>query len=186
MMANTVAVNMTVSITDDNIIDQCIKGERAAQKKLYDTYCDAMYTLAFRITKNHELSKDSLQDAFIEVFKNIRSYNKTGTIGSWIKTIVIRKAVKTISYESRYESMSSTTEEASVDYEQFTSQILEKAIQNLPHGARTVFTLVEIEGYRHTEIAKMLNISEGTSRSQLNYAKKSLRKFLKEEENEIR
>ena len=182
MMANTATVNMKIPIAKDDLISACKGGDRNAQKKLYVNYCDAMYTLAFRITKNHELANDSLQDAFIEVFKNIKSYNGSGTIGSWIKTIVIRKAVKTIKYEVRYESMEGVSEPYSDSYETFTSHLLEKAIQSLPSGARTVFTLVEVEGYKHTEIAKMLKISEGTSRSQLSYAKKLLRTYLKNEE----
>lgn len=182
MMANTAAASMTIPISTDSIISACIEGDRSAQKKLYVNYCDAMYTLAYRITKNHELANDSLQDAFIEVFKNIKSYDGTGTIGSWIKTIVVRKAVKTIKYEVRYESMEGVQEPISENYETFTSHLLEKAIQSLPNGARTIFTLIEIEGYKHTETSKMLKISEGTSRSQLSYAKKLLRTYLRNEE----
>ncbi|PCJ66130.1 MAG: RNA polymerase subunit sigma-24 [Bacteroidetes bacterium] len=169
-------------MTTDSLITACIEGDRTAQQKLYVNYCDAMYTLAYRITKNHELANDSLQDAFIEVFKNLKSYDGSGTIGSWIKTIVIRKAVKTIRYEVRYESMEGVSEPMTENYENFTSHLLEKAIQSLPDGARTVFTLVEIEGYKHTEIAKMLHVNEGTSRSQLSYAKKLLRTYLTNEE----
>ena len=102
MMANTAAASMTIPISTDSIISACIEGDRTAQKKLYVNYCDAMYTLAYRITKNHELANDSLQDAFIEVFKNIKSYDGSGTIGSWIKTIVVRKAIKTIKYEKSF------------------------------------------------------------------------------------
>ena len=182
MMANTAAVNMKIPIEKNDLISACIRGDGAAQKKLYVNYCDAMYTLAYRITKNHELANDSLQDAFVEVFKNLKSYDGSGTIGSWIKTILVRKATKTIKYEVRYEGMEGVNEPVSDNYETFTSHLLEKAIQSLPSGARAIFTLVEIEGYRHTETAKMLKISEGTSRSQLSYAKKLLRTYLKNEE----
>ena len=185
MMAELATVNTAQTLPEKTLISDCLAGERVAQKKLYHLYCKAMYTLAFRITKNHELTNDCLQDAFLEVFVKLHTYKGTGTLGSWIKTIVIRKATKSIVYETRYGRMDELKEEPMVPYQTFSSQILEKAIQDLPSSARTIFTLVEMEGYKHTECAELLQISAGTSRTQLHYAKKILQIVLKNERDEI-
>lgn len=187
MMAESVTATMTVADTQSlskTLLQRCIDGERMAQKELYQTYCNAMYTLAYRITNDHDQAHDVLQDAFIEVFRDLKSYNATGTIGSWIKTIVVRKATKKQQFEQRFESFEAK-HDPGINYQKFTSVALEREISNLPEGYRTVFTLVEIEGYRHTEIAKMLNISESTSRTQLYHAKKTLQKRLKGERSAI-
>ncbi len=166
--------------TEKTLLQRCLEGERLAQKQLYQNYSQAMYTLAYRITNDADLAHDALQEAFIDVFQSLKSFKGSGTIGSWIKTIVIRKATKTVKFEKRFETLSDK-HELSVDYQKFTSTALEREIFALPEGYRTVFTLCEIEGYKHTEIAKMLNISESTSRTQLHHAKKRLKTKLKNE-----
>lgn len=183
MIANVAALNMSANAPDQSIVGECLAGNRIAQKRLYESYCGAMYTVAYRITKNHELANDCLQEAFISVFQNLDSYNSTGTLGSWIKRIVVRKATRHVVYEQRYVDMANLKVEPSVNYQEFSSHVLEQAIQNLPDGARTIFTLIEVEGYKHTETADLLKISVGTSRSQLHYAKKLLKSALKNERN---
>ncbi|MFT5723483.1 MAG: RNA polymerase sigma factor (sigma-70 family) [Bacteroidia bacterium] len=183
MMAESVTAHMTISDTQAStktLLQRCLDGERVAQKELYHTYCKAMYTLAYRITNDPDQANDVLQEAFIDVFRNLKSYKASGTLGSWIKTIVVRKATKQHMFDQRFETFEAK-HDVGVDYHQFTSTVLEKEIFRLPEGYRTVFTLVEIEGYKHAEIAKMLNISESTSRTQLYHAKKTLQKRLKGE-----
>jgi RNA polymerase sigma-70 factor (ECF subfamily) len=185
MMANTVSAQMAVSEArspEQALVTRCLNGERTAQKELYLKYSKAMYTLAYRITNNQDHAHDVLQDAFLAVFKDLKSFQSKSTLGAWIKTIVVRTAVRQQKFESRFERFEEQHDHG-IPYEQFASAQLEKAIHNLPEGYRTVFTLVEIEGYKHQEIAGMLNISEGTSRSQLYHAKKLLRKQLKGEHN---
>jgi len=165
---------------ENHLLQRCLEGERLAQKELYLNYSKAMYTLAYRITNNPDLAHDVLQDAFIDVFRDLKSFKAKSTIGSWIKTIVIRKAVRQQKFEERFETFEEKHDKG-IPYEEIASTVLEQAILNLPEGYRTVFTLVEVEGYKHTEIAKMLRISESTSRSQLYHAKKTLREQLKGE-----
>jgi RNA polymerase sigma factor (sigma-70 family) len=183
MMAESITAQMTLSDTQAStitLLQRCLDGERKAQKELYLTYCKAMYTLAFRITNDPDQAHDVLQEAFMDVFNNLNSYQSKGTLGSWIKTIVIRKAIKQYKFDQRFESFEAK-HDVGIDYQHFTSAALEREISNLPEGYRTVFTLVEIEGYKHTEIAKLLHISESTSRTQLHHAKKALQKRLKGE-----
>ena len=183
MMANSATASMTVSetqITEKTLLQRCLEGERAAQKQLYHTYCSAMYTLAYRITSDPDQASDALQEAFIDVFRSLKSYKSNGTIGAWIKTIVIRKATKQMRFEQRFERFEEK-HDTGIAYQTFSSSLLEKEIAALPEGYRTVFTLSEIEGYKHAEIADMLNISVSTSRTQLFHAKRTLREKLKHE-----
>lgn len=183
MMANSATASLTISeaqVTSKTLLQRCLEGERAAQKELYQTYCKAMYTLAYRITNNADLAHDVLQDAFIDVFRDLKSFKSSGTIGSWIKTIVIRKATKQLKFEQRFETFEDKHDTA-ISYQKFSSTLLEREIGALPEGYRTVFTLAEIEGYKHAEIAKILNISVSTSRTQLFHAKRTLRSKLKDE-----
>lgn len=182
-MANTVSAQMAISETvsrEKDLLQRCLDGERLAQKELYYKYSDAMYTLAFRITNNHDLAHDVLQESFLDVFRDLKNFKEHSTLGAWIKTIVIRRAVRLQRFEERFERLDESHDE-SIPYQQFASEALEAAILSLPEGYRTVFTLVEVEGYKHKEIAELLSISESTSRSQLHHAKKMLRKKLKGE-----
>jgi RNA polymerase sigma-70 factor (ECF subfamily) len=164
----------------NDLIIRCRKGDRAAQKKLFDTYKKAMYTKAYRIVNDSDHAHDVLQEAFLEVFRDIGQFRGTSTLGAWIKTIVIRKALYKQKIELRYESINEAAHDEPVEWEDtLTGEQLHRAIQALPDGYRAVFTLIEIEGYSHQEVSTLLAISEGTSKSQLYHAKKALQKTLK-------
>ncbi|MFT4523305.1 MAG: RNA polymerase sigma factor (sigma-70 family) [Bacteroidia bacterium] len=184
MMAQTATANLVFTQLNDveqELLNGCLDKNRAAQKKLYLRYSTAMYTLAYRITNDQDAAHDVLQDAFIEVFRDLHTFKAKSTLGAWIKTIVARKAGKQVKFEQRYEALEIDLHDTAVPYEDIASILLEKIIAMLPIGCRTVFTLFEIEGYKHKEIANMLNIAESTSRTQLLHAKKLLREQLKGE-----
>ncbi len=174
-------MSFTISMTEAELIDACLANSRRAQKDLYDRYKQAMYTIAYRITGSFEEAEEVLQDAFLSVFRNLGNFRRESTLGAWIKTIVVRTAIKKVKkkiyfepledHHQRKEVVNWASAKLDVDY-------LEKAIKQLPEGYRTVFVLVEVEGYGHKEIAGMLDISEGTSKSQLFHAKKKLRNIL--------
>ncbi len=169
-------------MTETVLVNGCIANDRIAQRQLYDRYKTAMYTLAYRLTGDFDDANDVLQDAFLEVFKNIKQFRQQSTLGAWIKTILIRKAYRKrqkIRYLDLVEEL--PTEAASTNWydENSNAEHLEAAIVSLSEGFRTVFVLVEVEGYTHREVAEMLGIAEGTSKSQLFYAKKKLREKLK-------
>ncbi|MBV6653754.1 MAG: RNA polymerase sigma factor, partial [Mameliella sp.] len=125
-------------------------------------------------------ANDVLQDAFIKVFKALPRFRRESTLGAWIKTIVVRTALSHIKREMKFESLEQNAREEAIDWgHRLDVEYLEKAIQKLPGGYRAVFVLVEIEGYPHKEVAEMLGISVGTSKSQLYHAKKRLRESLK-------
>jgi len=166
--------------TIKEVIEGCKKQNLHAQKELYNLYCDEMYTLAYRITRSFELSNDVLQDAFIEVFRDIKKFRGEGPVGKWIKTIVFRVAIRLLKKESNYSDLEDGQwDELSVPENMYDKQVLEHLILSLPDGYRAVFCMVSIEGYSHRETAEILGISEGTSKSQLHHAKKMLRDKIK-------
>ena len=162
-----------------DLIAQCRAHDRLAQRTLYDQYRRAMFTLAYRITGDFEEATEVLQDAFIQVFKNLEKFRYESTLGAWIKTIVVRMAYRHLKSRVVFEELPPQYNASKIDWGDFLdAEYLEKAIQNLPDGFRTVFTLIEIEGFSHREVGDILGISEGTSKSQLFYAKKKLREML--------
>ncbi|MDO1447116.1 RNA polymerase sigma factor [Rhodocytophaga aerolata] len=173
-------MSLTSDEAENELIAQCRKGDRAAQKKLYDQYKKAMFTKAFRIVNNMDHAHDVLQEAFLEVFKDIGQFRGNSTLGAWIKTIVIRKALRKQRIEIKYESIHEIQHGEPAEWpDTLSGEQLHKAIQALPAGYRAVFTLIEIEGYSHKEVSTLLHISEGTSKSQLYHSKKMLQKMLK-------
>jgi len=164
--------------SEAELITGCLLHDRVAQRNLYDRYKKAMYTLAYRITGDFDDANDVLQDAFLEVFRHLDQFRGEATLGAWIKQIVVRKSTKKkkiINWQNVDENF-----EEIIDWGETEINVahLETAILSLPDGFRTIFVLAEVEGYLHREIALMLNISEGTSKSQLFHAKRKLRNML--------
>lgn len=166
---------------DGLIIKECIKNNRLAQKTLFDKYSRAMYTTAYRILNDHDHAHDIVQESFIEIFRDLKNIRNKNSLYSWMKTIVARKAIRLIKNAKQFELIEENHNIKEAEFNQeFTAEDLDKAIRSLPAGNRTIFLLIEVEGYKHKEVAKILDISDGTSKSQLFYAKKLLRKYLKE------
>ncbi len=163
------------------LIEECRKGSRKAQFNLYDQYSKAMYNLAFRILNNREDTEDILQEAFVECFRNLKSFRFESTFGAWLKKIVVNKCINHIKKRKidleYYETLPVTVyeEEENVEYE--TEKIF-RGIEKLPDGYRIILTLYLLEGYDHTEISQILGISESTSKSQYSRAKEKLRTLL--------
>ncbi|WP_159473911.1 RNA polymerase sigma factor [Dyadobacter sp. 3J3] len=164
--------------TEAELISGCLLHDRTAQRLLYDRYKNAMYTLAYRITGDYDDANDVLQDSFMEVFLHLDQFRGEAKLGAWIKQIVVRKSTK----KKRIVIWQNVEEETgeSINWGEIDINVahLQTAILALPDGFRTIFVLAEIEGYTHREIAEMLNISEGTSKSQLFHAKRKLRSML--------
>lgn len=164
--------------SEAELITGCLLHDRIAQRLLYDRYKKAMYTLAYRITGDFDDANDVLQDAFLEVFRHLDQFRGEATLGAWIKQIVVRKSTKKkriVVWQNVEEDMA---ESINWGEDNINVAHLETAIFALPDGFRTIFVLAEIEGYTHREIAVILSISEGTSKSQLFHAKRKLRSML--------
>jgi RNA polymerase sigma factor (sigma-70 family) len=173
-------MSFNFSLYEDELVNNCLKGERLAQKEVYDRYKDAMYNIALRITNNPDDACDCLQEAFIQIYRDLGKFNKMSTLGAWIKTIVVRTAIKTKKALYLTESIDEVRSDEIIEWpNELSGEDLNRAISELSDGYRMVFLLTEVEGYTHKEVAEMLNISAGTSKSQLFHAKKLLQKKLK-------
>lgn len=133
-------------------------------------------------------AEDILHQGFIKIFKYIHTFNGSGSFIGWMKRIVINAAIKHYSSNKKHYYHSQESEalqlaETEHDvFEKLTAEDLMKLINTLPEGYRMIFNLYVVEGYKHREISEMLNISEGTSKSQLAKAKAMLQRRLKEQE----
>lgn len=142
-----------------------------------------MYVICLRYARHELEAQDILQEGFIKVFRKLDTYRGEGTIGSWIKTIIVRTAIKT--YHSGHFQHENVGQEMEVEehvnptiISKLTEEEIINAIKKLPEGYRTVFNLYAIEGYKHKEIADLLGIGESTSRSQLVKARRLLQTYL--------
>lgn len=161
--------------TEKDLIDACLSQDRQAQFELFERYKVAMFNVIFRISNDYDQANDVLQEGFIEVFRHLKSFRRDSAIGAWIKTIMIRKALKNTKAQVVFEELNEEiiTNELMLD-QWIDAETLDLAIRSLPGSSRAVFVLFEIEGYSHEEISKLLNVTIGTSKSQLHYAKKLL------------
>lgn len=175
-------MSYTVDPYELELVEKCLNHDRANQKSLYDRYKDSMYTLLVRMLNDQEEAADALQEAFIKVFTSLGKYKMKSSLGAWIKTIVVREALsrqKKKRYHLEIDEQSQNLEPIVWD-SNLTGEYLAKAIAKLPEGYRSVFLLIEVEGYTHREVGEIIGISEGTSKSQLYHAKKKLQNNLAE------
>lgn len=170
---------------EQELIDGCRKGSRASQKALYERYCRKMMVVCLRYSKSSAEAEDILQEAFVKVFQGIKDFRQESKLETWITRIMVNTALNA-QRKKLYlfpmvdvEEIDLPDEELSVSGIHFT-QLLEM-IQSLPQGCQVVFNMFAIEGYSHKEIATLLSISEGTSKSQYARARSLLQgKLVKE------
>ena len=169
------------------IIERCVKGDQKAFYEIYTLYSKAMFNICHRIIGNQEVAEDVLQEAFVSAFQNIKSYQGKASFGAWLKKIVVNRAISHLRKQqlemielNDHLEIKNDDEIDDIDLVMKVETIRE-AIQKLPNGFRVVFSLYLLEGYDHKEIAEILDISESTSKSQYNRAKKKLKEILREE-----
>ena len=173
-------MHFTPDSTEQEIVTGCLKNDRTSQKKLFDRYKDSMYTLIFRIVRDEDKSCDALQEGFIQVFAGLNRFRWESTLGAWIKTIMVRSALREVKEKMYFEDYGLEAGNKTIEWdENLTGEMLDRAIAALSPGYRSVFILVEVEGYTHKEVADIMNISVGTSKSQLSRAKQVLQERLK-------
>ncbi|MGD1839543.1 MAG: RNA polymerase sigma factor [Thermonemataceae bacterium] len=179
---------MSTQYTDihQHWIEGCRQGDRKAQKEIYRLYAKGMLNVSMRILNEMTEAEDVLQEAFVDMFKKIHTFKGESSFGAWFKRIIVNKSINQLKKRKTYQKMIAQyepPEEVTTEANEVTSWRLErvqKGIQQLPDGFRTVLTLYLIEEYSHKEIAQTLGITESTSKSQLNRAKTKLRNWLKE------
>jgi len=168
-----------------DLFEGCKKGDAKAQRNLYDVSKAKLLGICRRYTSSRDEAKDVLQDTFIKIFAKIHHVEAAEKLEAWMKSIAVRTAIDFYHQKKADQlvfSQWSATEMGEVvdlSIKDFTDEYLVTLINQLPTGCRLVFNLFIIEGYSHTEIAEMLTITEGTSRSQLHYAKCLLKQKFK-------
>jgi RNA polymerase sigma-70 factor (ECF subfamily) len=142
-----------------------------------------MMSICRRYTKNTEEAEEVLINGFVKIFKNISNYTGKGNFEGWMKRIIVNEALNyQKQYKAKWDRVSLLESDAKTNLSTSDeAEDLLKILQSLPSGYQTVFNLYAVEGYKHKEIAKMLNISENTSKSQLRKAKAMLQKIIKNE-----
>jgi len=160
------------------LIEKCKQQDAKAQSVLYKQYSNVLFGICLKYSPNRAEAEDNLQDAFITIFSRIEQYQGKGSFEGWIKRITVntalqkyrKKKVYDISNEQQIEDVDVEIEETKVPLD-----FLLKIIQELPDRYRLVFNLYVLDGYSHKEIAEMLGISDGTSKSNLARARMILK-----------
>lgn len=170
------------TISESDLIAGCIAGDRQMQEELYNRFASKMYAVCLRYANNSDDAQDLLQEGFIKVYKNLHRFRAEGSFEGWIRRVFINSSIEHYRKKAAKLSTVSDKEESTIEDTDITAidTLAEKdiirLIQDLSPGYRTVFNLYVIEGYSHREIGELLNISEGTSKSQLARAKGILQK----------
>ena len=173
-------------ITDwDILLDGCRKGDRKAQKRLFDRLSPKMFPLCIRYMGNREAAEDVLQEGFITLFSRLDSYAGKGSFEGWARRLFVNTALMqlrkndALAGSDDIDAARSLSSEAPSAVETLGYRELMKLIASLPEGLRTVFNLYVIEGYSHKEIAEALWMEEATSRSKLQRARIRLQELMK-------
>ncbi|WP_317131295.1 RNA polymerase sigma factor [Polaribacter sp. IC073] len=164
-------------------MQQCCQQKLEAQSKVYQLYVDKLFVVCLKYSKNYQDAEDTLQDSFIVIFDKIKQYKNKGSFEGWLKRITINTALQKYRTTTRLEIVEEVLDQDSIDEVDFDNENLEvhfllQLIQQLPDRYRLVFNLYVLDNYAHKEIASLLKISEGTSKSNLSRARKILKNQL--------
>ncbi len=167
-------------MTDRELIEGCIREERACQEELFRRYAGKLLSICRRYARHEMEAEDLLQDTLIKVFDNLDKFGHRGSFEGWLRKIAVNTALKNCNRNSfRRENIGiEPGQDQAVEPEavsHLSEEELLRLIRELPEGYRVIFNLYAIEGYSHKEIADLLNIKESTSRSQLVKARNMLK-----------
>ena len=172
-------------MANKTLLDSCKKGDAKAQKMLYDLFKAKLMGLCRRYTSTRDDAQDVLQETFIKIFQHINQLEDASKLESWMKRIAVNTAINLYRKNNagkdilQYEIGERMMQEPAIDsLLEVSDKYLVEMINSLPDAQRIVFNMFEVEGFSHVEIAELLEISEGNSRSRLFFAKQTLREKL--------
>lgn len=173
------------NIQENDLIQGCLAGDRRMQEELYNRFSPKMYAVCLRYATDADEAQDLLQEGFIKIFKNLDKFRHEGSFEGWMRRVFVNTSIE--NYRKRV-NVNTITERDEVRIEDSSWNALDhlgekdivQLIQELSPGYRTVFNMYVVEGYSHKEIADLLGITEGTSKSQLARAKGILQKKVTE------
>ncbi|MCH9659929.1 MAG: RNA polymerase sigma factor [Bacteroidetes bacterium] len=163
------------------LISKAKKGNRKAQHELYELFAPKMLSVCRQYLKKQELAEEAMLTGFLKVFTHLGSYKSEGSFEGWIRRIMVNQSISQLRKEKKLYFKDESVIENSIEHVAYIETELEveeiqKMIDTLPDGYKTVFVLYAVEGYKHSEIAELLQISESTSKTQLFKARKMLQK----------
>lgn len=176
---------MSLPLNEKILIQKCLKGELLAQKELYHRFSKKMMGVCLRYVKTWEEAEDLLQEGFLMVFKDLIQYNGMGSFEGWVRKVIVNVALQHLRKKKEIFNVNTRVEIDDLKDEAFGSaEILEgfdgeellHKLQKLPEGCQVIFNLYVFEELSHKEISQKLNISVGTSKSQLSKARMLLKK----------
>lgn len=171
-----------------SLVNECVKGNPIAQKKLFEKFAPKMLFVCKRYCKEQEDAEDVLQESFIKIFSSINKYKQEGSFEGWMRRIVVNSCLDFLRKQKQMGDVSSLEDVSyKIEDESFANKTLEvedlmNMIETMPKGYQLVFNLFAIEGYSHKEIAELLAISEETSKSQYFRARAFLKNLIEKTE----
>ncbi|MFC4476783.1 RNA polymerase sigma factor [Flavobacterium chungangensis] len=174
---------------ETKIIKLAVENNRQAQQQIYSKFSSKMLSVSRQYIKDIQLAEDVMITAFMKVFTNLGKFEHKGSFEGWIRRIMVNECISYLRVQKKVKFAEDEffVEESFNEIDsQFTVEQIQYLIDALPDGYKMVFNLYAIEGYKHNEIAKMLGINEGTSKSQLSHARKMLQTqitILKKQDN---
>lgn len=158
----------------ENLVNDCKNGNTKSQEQIYKLLAPKLFALCLKYSRNYEEAQDNFQEGFILIFEKINQYHNLGSFEGWAKRVVTNYILQQYKKERVFEIVPENLkeeEDIEIDNEDVSIEFLTKIIQELPDRYRLVFNLYVIDGYSHKEIAEMLTINIGTSKSNLARAK---------------
>ena len=169
---------------NNDLIKKAKKQSREAQHVLYEQYAPKMLSVCRYYIKDLQHAEDVMLNGFFKAFTNINQFQDKGSFEGWLRKIMVRESISFLrqkkGFEFSIEESNYEVEYQNDIYDKINVAEIQERIDSLPEGYKVVFIMYAIEGYKHHEIAKLLDISEGTSKSQLSKARKLLQKKIKE------
>ena len=163
----------------EKLLHECKKNNTQAQEQLYKLLAPKLFSVCLKYSRNHEEAQDNLQESFLIIFDKLNQYKAEGSFEGWAKRLVINYVLQQYRKKGTFLEIISdnipVVEEVEMDDDGVSMDFLLKIIQELPDRYRLVFNLYVVDGYSHKEIAKMLEITDGTSKSNLARAKMILK-----------
>ena len=184
MNDNGALVDKGSQLTDEELIRGCLRNDRKIQELLYRKFSRTMYAVCLSYSKDRSAAQDILQEGFVKVFEKIKSFSNEGSLEGWIRRIISNTAIDHYRKKSTLKkfiefnpALSDDNGKNDISDSINAKDILEQ-VRKLPDGAQVIFNLYALEGFSHKEISEKLQISEGTSKSQVNRARTLLQKVL--------
>lgn len=169
---------------ESSLIKRASSGNRDAQQRIYELYSPKMLSVCRQYIKDMHHAEEAMLNGFFKVFTHLKEFKGEGSFEGWIRKIMVRETISFLRQHKKLEFHEDVEYENKEVFNNINSEMdvahIQSLIDALPEGYRMVFVMYAVEGYRHSEIAKMLEISEGTSKSQLFKARKMLQEKLKE------